>query len=630
MSGSKVISDNCHVLELALWTNAYQEHFLGRVFSECRRFRNDLAGNAMHRIMRLRQDLKYRSLLETFSSLKKSGIDASSQLKEIRGRLSAIRTIHGLASRGQFEKLVSPTRNSHYNTTFLQSHVAQTIAADVWAGVEKILYSNGKDLSIKGEHEFLSIRGKSNETAIVFNPVQMSVRVGKHIIPVSGGVDEYQKTDLAKIRASFLSEKNGYGPLPGCIRFNRIIRMLVNDHGCIKWGYWLQVTADGPAPKSNFARKHTVNADRSGRTLAIDPSQTMMSCCTSDGNAFFLLLDGKNPQADMASSEVSVRLDQSRRASNPERYNPDGTYRKGSVNAWTGKKSDWNSTPNYETLRRRRRLMMQKQGETLRTRRNEMCNNLVSAYSVIKTEGTNYLALSVRSKRMRIRQGGAIASKKRFGETIHRFAPSLFLSTLKQKCESSGGQYVEINPWTLKASQYDPTDGSYTRHKLPHRVFRLSDGTPVQRDLMAALNILCSKKEERKYEKDGSKVKSRRNSKNSTALIDVPDRELLLDSLAWFIPAMAEEMQRMHQKSTKQAIPSAIGVGAWTALLGAGKSEPDDAGDDVDAPNPTGEDTRAVTRGHRERNGTPDTRSTARNQADTKRKALPSCGTPRL
>ena len=630
MSGSKVISDNCHVLELALWTNVYQEHFLGRVFSECRRFRNDLAGNAMHRIMRLRQDLKYRSLLETFSSLKKSGTNASSQLKEISGRLSAIRTIHGLASKGQFEKLVSPARNSHYNTTFLQSHVAQTLAADVWAGVEKILYSNGKDLSIKGEHEFLSIRGKSNETAIVFNPVQMSVRIGKHIIPVSGGGDEYQKTDLTKIRASFLSEKNGYGPLPGGIRFNRIVRRLVNDHGRIKWGYWLQVTADGPAPKSNFARKHTVNADRSGRTLAIDPSQTMMSCCTSDGNAFFLLLDGKNPKADMASSEVSVRLDQSRRASNPERYNPDGTYRKGSVNAGTGKKSDWNSTPNYETLRRRRRLMMQKQGETLRTRRNEMCNNLISAYSVIKTEGTNYLALSVRSKRMRIRQGGTIASKKRFGETIHRFAPSLFLSTLKQKCEASGGQYVEINPWSLKASQYDPTDGSYTKHKLPHRVFRLSDGTPVQRDLMAALNILCSKKEEHKDEKDESKVKSRRNSKNSTALIDVPDRELLLDSLAWFIPAMGEEMQRMHQKSTKQTIPSAIGVGAWTALPGAGKSEPDDAGDDVDAPNPTGEDTRAITRGHRERNGTPDTRSTARNQADTKRKAPPSCGTPRL
>ena len=619
MSGSKVISDNCHVLELALWTNAYQEHFLGRVFSECRRFRNDLAGNAMHRIMRLRQDVEYRDLLETLSSLKKSGTDASSKLKEIKDRLSAIRTIHGLASRGQFKKIVSPARNNYYNTSFLQSHVAQTLAEDIWAGVEKILYSNGKDLSTKEEHEFLSIRSKSNETAIVFNPMQMSVRIGKNLIPVSGGLDEYQKTDLAKIKASFLSEKNGYGPLPGCIRFNKIVRRLVNDHGHIKWGYWLQVTADGPAPKSNFAQKHTVNADRSDRILAIDPSQTMMSCCTSDGNAFFLLLDGKNPKADVSSREVSVRLDQSRRASNPERYNPDGTYRKGSVNAKTGKKNDWNATRNYEALRRRRRLMMQKQGETLRARRNELCNNLASAYSVIKTEGTNYLALSVRSKRMRIRQGGAIASKKRFGDTIRRFAPSLFLLTLKQKCEAYGGQYMEINPWTLKASQYDPTDGNYTKHKLSQRVFRLSDGTPVQRDLMAALNILCSKKENRKDEKKGK-----------TVIADVPDREMLLDSLAWFVPAVETEMQRMREKSIIQRVPSAIGTGAWTALLGAEKSEPDNAGDDVDAPNPTGEDTRAVTRGHRECNDAPDTRSTARNQADTKRKALPSCGTPRL
>lgn len=619
MSGSRVISDNCHVLELALWTNTYQEHFLGRVFSECRRFRNDLAGNAMHRIMRLRQDVEYRSLLETFSSLKKSGTDVSSQLKEIRGRLSEIRTVHGLESMGQFVKIVSPARNSYYNTSLLKSHIAQTLAEDVWAGVEKILYSNGKDLSTKGEHEFLSIRGKSNGEAIVFNPVQMSVRIGKHLIPVSDRVDEYQKTDLAKIRASFISEKNGYGPLPGCIRFNKIVRRLVNDHGRIKWGYWLQVTADGPAPKSNFARKHTADASRSDRILAIDPSQTMMSCCTSDGNAFFLLLDGKNPKADMASREVSVRLDQSRRASNPERNNPDGTYRKGSVNAGTGKKGDWNTTPNYETLRRRRRLMMQKQEETLRARRNELCNNLVGAYPIIKTEGTNYVALSVRSKRMRIRQGGAIASKKRFGDTIRRFAPSLFLSTLKQKCEAAGGQYVEINPWTLKASQYDPTDGSYTKHSLPQRVFRLSDGTPVQRDLMAALNILCSKKENRKDEKTGRRI-----------VADVPDREMLLDSLAWFVPAVETEMQRMREKSFIQTVPFAIGTGAWTALLGAGKSEPDDAGDDVDAPNPTGEDTRAVTRGHRERNGAPDTRSTARNQADTKRKAPPSCGTPRL
>ena len=188
--------------------------------------------------------------------------------------------------------------------------------------------------------------------------------------------------------------------------------------------------------------------------------------------------------------------------------------------------------------------------------------------------------------------------------------------------EATGEMVVGKYGPNLKVSSIQevrPTDGSYTKHSLPQRVFRLSDGTPVQRDLMAALNILCSKKENRKDEKTGRRI-----------VADVPDREMLLDSLAWFVPAVETEMQRMREKSLIQTVPSAIGTGAWTALLGAGKSEPYDAGDDVYAPNPTGEDTRAVTRGHRERNGAPDTRSTARNQADTKRKAEPSCGTPRL
>ena len=618
MGKSKVISDSCHVLTLAIWTNARDEALLGKYFSTGLAFRNSIVGNAMHRLMRLRQDKIYQELKTTLRNLP---TEDKSGRKEIASRLTSIRSSYGLESEYGLEKDATLIKNGFFNTAYLPTHIAQSIMKDVWSGIEKMLFSNGRNLSIKREHEFLSLRGKCNETAIVFDPIAMSVRVGKLVLSVSGSLDDYQETDLAKMRASYLSEKSGNGALPGCIRFNKIVRRLVNDHGRIKWGYWLQVTADGPAPQSNRARKRaeTKLPITPARTLAIDPSQTMMSCCTSDGDAFFLLLDGKNPKADAKSREVARRLDESRRASNPERYNTDGTYRKGSVNARTRKKSDWNVTSNYEAVRRRRRLLMQKQGETLRTRRNEMCNNLVSVYPIIKTEGMNYLALSVRSKRMTTGRNGKIRSKKRFGDTIRRFAPSLFLSTLKRKCEAAGGEYVEINPWTLRASQYDPTNDSCTKHKLSQRVFHLSDGTAVQRDLMSALNILCSRREKRK---DGKKGKS--------ILADVPDRELLLDSLAWFIPAMKAEMQRMVCRTKTQTVPSAIGTGAWTALLGAGKSNPADAGADVDAPNRTGEDTRAVTRGHRDEDASPDTRGTARNPADTKRKAKPSDRTPRL
>lgn len=617
MGKGKTISGSCHVLTLPLRTDAREEALLGKFFSTTLAFRNSITGNARHRIMRLLQDKEYGTLRAQLRSIPRGEVpdvrkDVESKLKEIRAR-------YGLGGEYQLMKDSTPIKNRFFDTDFLPAPVAQTIVSDIWRGVEKILFSKGKILSVKTERSFLSLRGKSNNSAIVFDPCTLSVKVGGLPLHVKNRLDGYQREDIARMRVSYLSEKSEGKALPGCIRYCSLVRRLVNDHGTIKWGYWLHVTADGPAP----AKARCAGTKPRGRhVLAIDPSQAMMSCCTGDGDAFFLLLDGRNPKADAASKEVSRRLDASRRASNPERYNPDGTYRKGSVNARTGKKRDWNATANYEALRRRRRLMMQKEGDTLRSRRNEICNNLAGIYSVVKTEGSDYLALSVRSKRTRVNRGGKVSSKRRFGDTIRRFAPSSFLSTLKRKVESSGGEYVEVNPWTLKASQYDPTDGSYTKHKLSHRAFRLSDGTPVQRDLMAALNILCSKKEKRTDGKKG------RNGKDG--LINVPDRELLLESLSWFIPAMELEMERMRTLSEKQTVPSAIGTGAWTTLHAAGKSGPADAGDDVDALVQTGEDTRAVNFRHRESIVYPDTRSTARNRAEQKRKAKPSRRTPRL
>ena len=616
MSTKKTISASCHVLTLPLRTDAREEALLGKFFSTGLAFRNSIAGNTTHRIMRLQLNKEYRELKAQLRSIPRG--DKSGLRKATETRLKEIRTAYGLGGDFQLQKESTPIKNRYFNTGYLPAPVSQTIVSDIWRGVEKILFSKGKKLSAKKEHDFLSLRGKSNDSAIVFDPCTLSVKIGNLPLHVKNRLDKYQREDLARMMASYLSEKSGGPALPGCIRYCSIVRRLVNDHGTVKWGYWLRVTADGPAPvKANRSNRPATQPQdqHTKRVLAIDPSQAMMSCCSSDGNVFFLLLDGKNPKADARSREVSRRLDQSRRASNPERYNPDGTYRKGSVNARTGKKGDWNTTDNYKALRRRRRLLMQKEGDTLLTRRNRMCNNLTLVYPVVKTEGSDYLALSVRSKRMRTGKGGKIASKKRFGDTIRRFAPSSFLSTLRSKVLAAGGEYVEVNPWTLKASQYDPTSDRCVKHKLSERVFRLSDGTPVQRDLMSALCILSATREKRKDERTRKNV-----------YVDVPDRSFMLESMDWFIPAVELEMRRMQDLSEQQTSPSAIGAGAWTTLLDAAPEEPSEG----DAPPSTGEDTRAVNRGHRNGHRS-DTRSTARNQADKKRKALkPSAGTPRI
>ncbi len=54
--------------------------------------------------------------------------------------------------------------------------------------------------------------------------------------------------------------------------------------------------------------------------------------------------------------------------------------------------------------------------------------------------------------------------KKRFGKSINRRAPSLFLTELERKITTTGGVYEEVKTETFKASQYDHSTDEYKTH----------------------------------------------------------------------------------------------------------------------------------------------------------------------
>lgn len=559
-NGSRRHSDSCHVATLSVVTGRAEDYILGRMFASCLRLRNSLAGNARHRFFRLMQDADYRALKAELKTLPAGGRDP--RRGEVTCRLAAVRKAYGLGSFYQFARCVAPIRKAYFRKKAVTSHIAQTIAEDVWRGVEAVLFSNGRMLSRRDEHSFTTLRGKSNAATLRIDPAAMRLMVGDMALRVRAKDDEYMREDLARMRASFESERAGRGAITGCIRYCTLQRRLVNDHGTVKWGYRLLVTCDGPAPRRKACEPLP---GRDSRTLAVDPSMAMMACADDSGACGFVFLDGKDPVAEQTVRKTSARLDQSRRASNPERYDDRGRFIKDSVNAKTGGK-EINRSAHYKDLYMMRKLMLQKRSDNLRGRRGAICNALVRSYGTIKTEGMQYVALSARAKDVRFVKGGRIASKSRFGSTIRRFAPASFLAELRRKAEASGTTFEEINPWTLKASQYDPTGDMYVKHKLSERVFGLADGTAVQRDLMAAFTILHARREE---------VVDAKTGKRKT--VDLPDREAMLAALPPFIRAMHGVMDGLAE--LKRQLPAATGAGAWTTPQGAGKEKTS-----VDAP----------------------------------------------
>ncbi|MGN8746962.1 hypothetical protein ACTM83_13350, partial [Catenibacterium mitsuokai] len=86
-----------------------------------------------------------------------------------------------------------------------------------------------------------------------------------------------------------------------------------------------------------------------------------------------------------------------------------------------------------------------------------------------------------RAKETTVNSKGKFNRKKRFGKSIKNRCPSGFQATVEKKFKVSGGIYIEASN-DYRASQYDHTVDDYIKKKLSDRMYKLQDGTEVQRD----------------------------------------------------------------------------------------------------------------------------------------------------
>lgn len=123
-------------------------------------------------------------------------------------------------------------------------------------------------------------------------------------------------------------------------------------------------------------------------------------------------------------------MDRSRRATNPQCFNANGTWKRGAkVTARSAR---------YEALRRQ----LAETERVLAQRRNRdhgrLCNAVLAQGNVIQTEALSYKAF-----------------QRAFGRSVKVRAPGALIAQLRRKAESAGGQFVELDTWRLKLSQFD-------------------------------------------------------------------------------------------------------------------------------------------------------------------------------
>ena len=175
-------------------------------------------------------------------------------------------------------------------------------------------------------------------------------------------------------------------------------------------------------------------------------------------------------------------MDRSRRATNPQNFNEDGTVKKG--------RKTWKYSNHYKKLKTKHSELCRINAVNRQLAINEDANHLRSLGDTLVTEPKNASKLMKRAKETTVNSKGKFNKKKRFGKSIKNRCPSGFQTTVEKKFKTTGGTYIEV-PNNYRASQYDHTVDDYIKKKLSDRLYKLQDGTEVQRDWYSSFLLYC-------------------------------------------------------------------------------------------------------------------------------------------
>ena len=406
----------------------------------------------------------------------------------------------------------------HHNK-LIHSQVAQKLASSVWQKFETYFFRNGERTGFIPWTEFFSIEGKNNATGIVYQDGQ--VRVGKMKIPVKlPKQDGHNSADIYETEA-----------LTHRVKYCRIKRQWCGEG----WRYFLQLILEGEPPIKVRPTGELVHPIGSGRVGLDIGTQTL--AYSSDNAVGLVELAPAIKSVSAELRRVNRAMDRSRRATNPQMFNADGTIihidkLPPSCLDRHGKRK-WVSSQRYRALAMKRRALYQKQTALRRQMHNELANQLLAQGNDFYIEQMRFRALAKKAKEAKKSKTGKNLSRRRFGRSIANKAPATFVATLEDKVVRAGGSFQKIKTWEAKASQYNHLDHSYNKKKLSQRWNQMPDGRRIQRDLYSAFLI-----------------------QHTTPTLDGFDTHLCDTNYEHFVTLHDKEIQRL--KGTK--MPSSAGL----------------------------------------------------------------------
>ncbi len=394
---------------------------------------------------------------------------------------------------------------------------------DIWQGIEEVLYGNGTKLNRRKYQDYPEICATQPERAII---VQVKDGKLKFLLDVS----KKARNNAKKIGAATTKENNEKNKR-NVIKFgvkikkndqfaqmevDNIINFQTNPDAeklfvqkfidteipqdtfrvCYaalnckiirgKLRVYVHLTIEGK-PVLKFTKdgnlRHPAGKGRVG--VDIGTQSIAYVSDTEIGLDNLAERNGKSTKASEAKEKAILRyMDRSRRATNPDRYNADGTYKKGTRGEMKKSKRYLKATTHLKDIRR-------KNAVNRHLAINEMANHLRTLGDVLITEQSNAKALAKKAKPKVVINEKTGKKKnrrrKRFGRSIQNRCPGYMHEALKKKFTN----YNTVDMY-FRASQYNHVSDSYEKKKLSQRWHELCNEIKIQRDIYSGFLLYCA------------------------------------------------------------------------------------------------------------------------------------------
>lgn len=460
-----------YVVTIPLKTEPFQEHILEKRFEIARNIYNACLGEIIKRHKAMRHDQRWQQAL---------------RMEKGKVRNNVFKDLNKEFGVSEYDLMKFGKKMNQLFFKNIDANTGQNLASRAFKAYEKTIFGNAKKVRFKRKGELTSVQGSTNKSGIMLR--NKCIKWKGLTVPV------------------IISEKDAYLnlALEDEIKFCRVLKR--EEKG--KTRYYTQLVMVGVPPfKKNFkpAKEGRVGIDIGTQTVAI----------ASEKEVQLLELAPNIDNLEREKRILQRKMDRQRRANNPNKYNENGTIKKGNRDKWVESKRYLKTKSEYSeicrVIARKRELS-----------HHELANKIVSLGNDIRVEKMNYQGLQKRSKELTINQKtGRYNSRKRFGKSIGNKAPAMLIAIIDEKLKYESEGIKKVNTYTVKASQYNHIEDNYVKKPLSQR-WNYFENEPIQRDLYSAFLIM-----------------------NTTEDLDLVDREQCLETYDNFKELHGKEIKRL-------------------------------------------------------------------------------------